>query len=155
MLQFIIKRLLQTLVVMWGITIIVFLILHMTPGDPVRVMLGDHITEDVVIATRAEMGFDQPLYIQYWRYLTGLLRGDWGRSIFFRQPSLNIILPAMVNTIYLTIATILVSLIIAIPLGILAGIKRGSVVDLFSMGFALLGQSMSPVWLGILLICYI
>ena len=152
MLRFIVKRLFYVILIMIGVSIIVFLLLYLTPGDPVQLLMGDTATPEMLEAKRVEMGFDQPLIIQFWRYFSGLLQGDFGTSIFFRRPCLELIIPALLNTLKLTAAVIVLTLIIAVPMGIIAGVKRGSGIDLFSMAFAMLGQSMAPLWFGILMI---
>lgn len=150
--NYILKRLVLVFVVLMGVSLIVFLIMHLAPGDPVRLMLGDTATEEQLAAMRVELGYDRPLIVQYFDYILGLITGDWGTSLFYKQPVLDLILGVLGNTLKLTASAMIVALIIAIPLGIVAGVKRGSAVDMVSMGFALLGQSLSPVWLGILLV---
>ena len=152
LLKYIAKRLLLALVVMLCVSILIFFILRLAPGDPVRLILGDTATEEQMEQKRIELGYDKPFWVQYGIYLTGLLRGDLGTSIFFHRPVAHLVFPAMSNTLKLTGSALLVALLIAVPLGIIAGVKRGSIIDVISMGFALLGQSMSPVWLGILLV---
>jgi peptide/nickel transport system permease protein len=99
-----------------------------------------------------KLGLDQPLHIQYWTYISGVLRGDLGSSLIYKLPVTELLGARLPNTGYLTLGTIIVGCLLAIPLGITAGANRGRFADLFCMFFALLGQSMSSMWLGVLLI---
>jgi len=137
---------------MFCISLILFSMLHLAPGDPVRLILGDTATEEQLEAMRVALGFDQPLMVQYFNYVSGLIVGDWGHSLFYRMPVMDMILPAIRNTGILAGAAFVVAMVIAIPLGVIAGVKRGSAGDVGAMGFALLGQSLSPVWLGIIMV---
>ena len=152
MAKFILKRLLYSIVVMLCISLLVFLLLRIGGGDPVRLFLGDTATEEQVEAKRVELGFDQPIFVQYGMFLGQLVRGDFGTSIFYNQPVLELIGPALLNTLKLTLAGMIFALLIAIPMGLIAGVKRGSVADVCATGVALLGTSLSPVWIGIVLI---
>ena len=115
-------------------------------------MLPDTATDEQVAAMEAEMGLDQPMVVQYLRYMAGVLTGDLGTSTAYRTDVGQIIVERFPATVQLTLATILVSLLISIPMGIIAGIKQGSVIDFLAMLFALLGQAMSTVWLAVLMI---
>ncbi|MHC1786498.1 MAG: ABC transporter permease [Christensenellales bacterium] len=150
MLKFIIKRLWHTVFVLIGVTILTFLLLQFTSGSPARLLLADTATEEQVYAKEEEMGLHAPLYVQYFRYFTGLLRGDLGTSYFFKIPNARLILDCLPATGYLTLVAMMIALLIAIPLGIIAGMKRGSFTDLSAMFFALLGQSVSGVVLGLI-----
>lgn len=133
-------------------TLLVFLILHLTPGDPARLMLPDGASEEAVQAVRKSLGLDRPLYVQYFQYLGGLLDGDLGTSLRFRQPNAEVIASYLPNTLRLAAAAIALAVLVGIPLGIIAALTRNSVWDLGSLTIALLGQSISPVVLGPLLI---
>lgn len=152
MFKFIIKRLLFAALVMLCVSFLTFFILRLAPGDPVCLILGDTATDEMMQAKRTELGYDQPFPVQYFIYLKGLLTGDLGTSVFYQKPVAQMLLPALAKTLMLTGTALVVALVIAVPLGIVAGVKRGSLTDVVSMSFALLGQSMSPVWLGILLV---
>ena len=152
MLTFILKRLAYCVLVVIGVSLISFLILHLAPGDPARLMLPDGASDAEVHDMQVELGLDRPLASQYLSYIGNAMRGDFGKSIFYKQSNIKIILEALPATIILTFSAMFVALIVSIPLGIIAGVKRGSMIDVGSMFFALLGQSMSPVWLGILMI---
>ncbi len=152
MLSFIAKRLAYCFLVVIGVSLISFFILHMAPGDPARLMLPDGSSDADVRAMQVELGLDKPLAVQYLSYMGRALQGDFGRSIFYKQPNIKIIFEALPATIILTFSAMLVALLVSIPLGIVSGVRRGSMIDVGSMFFALLGQSMSPVWLGIMMI---
>lgn len=151
-LKYVLKRLGQTVVVLVLVSILAFSLVHLAPGSPARMMLPDTATEEQVKAKEAELGLDKPLMIQYLNYIRGVFTGNLGTSSIYNTSVAKIIFSRLPNTLYLTFATIIVSLLIAIPIGIVAGIRQGSMVDFLAMFFALIGQSMSTVWLGILLI---
>lgn len=151
MAKYIFRRLAYCGLVLLGVSLIVFFILHLAPGDPVYLLVADGSPDEVLEAMRQKVGLDKPLYEQYWIFISGVLRGDLGESLFFQQKNLKIILQHLGPTAILTFSAVFVSLAISIPLGVFAGLKKGSMLDFFSMFLALLGQSMSPVWLGIML----
>jgi peptide/nickel transport system permease protein len=148
--RYLIKRLGQTVVVLFSVTLLSFVLVRMAPGNPARMLLPDDATETQVAEMEHELGLDQPLYMQYLKYIGGALRGDLGMSITYRTPVSSIIGKRLPATIQLTAASILVSLLISIPIGIIAGARQGSILDLGAMTFALIGQSMSTVWLAVL-----
>jgi len=149
--KYLFRRLAYCGLVLLGVSLIVFFILHLAPGDPVYLLVADGSPDEVLEAMRQKVGLDKPLYEQYWIFISGVLKGDLGESLFFQQKNLKIILQHLGPTAILTFSAVFVSLAISIPLGVFAGLKKGSMLDFFSMFLALLGQSMSPVWLGILL----
>ncbi len=150
--RYLLKRLGQTVVVLFCVSILAFALVRIAPGSPARMMLPDTATDEQVAAMEAEMGLDQPMVVQYLRYMAGVLTGDLGTSTAYRTDVGQIIVERFPATVQLTLATILVSLLISIPMGIIAGIKQGSVIDFLAMLFALLGQAMSTVWLAVLMI---
>jgi peptide/nickel transport system permease protein len=148
--RYLLKRLGQTVVVLFSVTILSFVLVRMAPGNPARMLLPDDASEAQVAEMEHELGLDQPLYVQYLKYMSGLLKGDLGMSITYRTSVSSIIGKRLPATIQLTAASILVSLLISIPIGIIAGARQGSILDLGAMTFALIGQSMSTVWLAVL-----
>ncbi|MFT4104508.1 MAG: ABC transporter permease [Lacrimispora sp.] len=154
MLKFIIKRLGYTIFVLFGVSILTFGLLKMTPGSPARLMLSDDATEEQIKEKEIEMGLDRPLAIQYVSYITGVVKGDLGDSLFYKMPNSTLIFQRLPATAYLTLVAMGIALLISIPMGIIAGVKRGSVIDLFAMIFALLGQSISGVVLGLIFILF-
>ncbi len=149
----IINRLFQLIPVVLGVTLIVFALMYFTPGDPVEVMFAGEsaATEADLERYRRELGLDQPFHVQYLRFLSGLLRGDLGMSLVQRQPVRDLILSRLPATVELTAAAILVSLLIAIPAGVIAAVRRYSAVDKVGTVGALLGVSMPDFWLGLVL----
>ena len=137
---------------MLGVVTVVFLIVHLIPGDPIEIMLGEQALAVDREALRHEMGLDKPIHLQYVAFLKGLVRGDLGQSLHTKQPVLTSIARRLPATIELAAAAMAVALLLAIPLGLLAAYKKDSLVDQGSMVFALLGISMPNFWLGPLLI---
>lgn len=137
---------------MLGVVTVVFLIVHLIPGDPIEIMLGEQALAVDKEALRHEMGLDKPIHLQYVAFLKGLVRGDLGQSLHTKQPVLTSIARRLPATIELAAAAMAVALLLAIPLGLLAAYKKDSLVDQGSMLFALLGISMPNFWLGPLLI---
>lgn len=150
--QYLLRRLSLLVPVVLGVVTIVFLIVHLIPGDPVEIMLGEEARAVDKQALRHELGLDQPIHIQYGAYLSRLVRGDLGQSIHTKRPVLESIMNRLPATIELALAAMVVALVLAIPLGIMAAYMKDSVVDHGSMVFALLGISMPNFWLGPLLI---
>lgn len=149
-LRFVLKRLGQTLIVLFCVSIIAFALIRIAPGNPARMVLGDAATDEQIAIMEESMGLNQPLYVQYFKYMSGLFHGDMGTSTTYKAPVSKIIFARFPATLQLTGATILVSLLISIPIGIIAGVKQGTAIDFGAMMFALMGQSMSTVWLAVL-----
>lgn len=152
MLRYILRRLWQSVFVLIGVSIIAFLLMRLTPGNPAALLLGDGATSEQIALVEAKLGLDKPLYEQYFIYMKNVCMGDLGTSIYFDKPNSELIAMRLPSTALLTSAAILLALVVAIPLGLIAGLKKGSFVDFLSMFFALVGQAMSPVWLGLVLI---
>ena len=128
--------------------------MHLTPGDPVEIMLGGvgHVSQADIELMRAELGLDRPLMQQYFAFVRGIVRGDWGTSIRARAPIKQLVLERLPATIELTLSAIFVSLLIGIPTGILSAIRRYSFLDQLSTLVALIGVSMPGFWLGLILV---
>jgi peptide/nickel transport system permease protein len=152
MTRYIIRRLALSLVVLIGVSILVFGLIHLAPGDPARLMLYDTAPEEEVQAMRKTLGLDQPLYLQYWLFLSKALRGDLGRSLYYKEPALRIILEHMPATAELTFAALLVSLAVAVPMGIVSAVRRDTVWDYAGMLLATIGQATPVFWLGLMFI---
>jgi peptide/nickel transport system permease protein len=150
--RYLLRRVLLLLPVTWGVSTLVFLLIHLTPGDPVEVMLGETALPAAKEALRLNLRLDRPLPEQYLRFLQGLLQGDLGMSLFSREPVLARLLKALPATIELAGAGLIVALIIALPLGVLAAVRQGSALDQGSRFMALLGVSIPNFVLGPLLI---
>ena len=152
LLRYIGKRILQTLIVVIVVTIIAFSLVRMAPGNPARLMLNEDASDEAVAAMEVYLGLDKPLPVQYFKYLSGLVQGDFGTSFSYRQPVLKLIGQTIGFTLRLSLLSTLLALCICIPLGIIAGSHRGKLPDFLSMFVALTGQSMSAVWMAVLLI---
>jgi len=150
--RFIFKRFLLAIPVIVGVSTLVFLLIHMIPGNPVEVMLGERALPADAERLRNELGLDRPLSIQYLNFLSGLARGNMGVSFFYRKPVLPAILERYPATLELTAASMCLALIIALPLGLLSARRPYSSTDRLSMLFSLFGATMPSFWLGPLLI---
>jgi peptide/nickel transport system permease protein len=150
---FVLRRLLQSLVVLLGVSFVVFFILHLT-GDPAAVLLPPEASADDIRRFREAMGFDDPFLVQYGRFLSGALQGDFGKSIRHGEPAFGLVLERMPATFELAGAALLIALVLSIPAGIVSAVRRNTVVDYVSTVLALLGQSMPTFWLGIMLILF-
>lgn len=148
--RFIIKRLSMTVIILFFVSIIAFGLIRIAPGNPAMLVLPDGAPEEAIRAMEVQLGLDQPLVVQYFRYIGDMLHGDLGTSIIYKIPVRDLIFQRLPATFKLTIITMIVCLLISIPLGIIAGCRQGTSVDFFATMFALLGQSMSTVWMGIL-----
>ncbi len=151
MLRFLARRFLLTIPVLLGVATLVFALIHLIPGDPVRSMLGDGAPEESVIELRGKLGLDRPLYQQYGIFLRDLARGDLGTSLRTNEPVVAAIAARMPATFELAGASMLIAIVIAIPLGIVAAAGAGTFVDHLATTLALIGISMPNVWLGPLL----
>src|SRR5438309_477501 len=151
MLGYVARRLVQSLGVLIGVSVIVFGLLHLT-GDPTRLLLPLEAREEDVRQLRALLGLDDPLWLQYLRFLGNAVRGDSGLSFKHQLPALPLIVQTLPATLHLTAAGLGLALVVAVPAGILAALKRNSVVDAVCSVGVLLGQAMPVYWLGLLLI---
>lgn len=154
MIAYLLRLLASVLLVSWVVGTLVFFLIHMVPGDPVAVMLGDWANPADEAALRAQLGLDQPLYAQYLHYLVGLLQWDLGQSLFFEQPVSSLIAQRFPMTLQLALMALLVAVLIAFPLGIWAAIRAGKWPDHLSMTVSLLGVSIPNFWLGPMLILF-
>ncbi|WVT76752.1 ABC transporter permease (plasmid) [Sinorhizobium chiapasense] len=152
MLRYILQRLMGMIVVMALVVTIVFVIVRVTPGDPAAVMLGPEATQEDIAALRTRLGLDQSLGLQYVYYIGQLLRGDLGQSIFLNQPVTSALAERAEPTFFLTLFSIVIACAIALPIGIYAAYKRGSLVDQAATTLAMLAASIPSFWLGLILI---
>ena len=150
--RYIVKRLGMMVILLFGLTFIVFGSLYLAPGDPAEIAAGASATVEEVERMRVYLGLDKPFLVQYVNYLLGLLRGDLGTSLMTRQPILDELLIRLPNTLNLAVSSMLFACIIGIPLGILAAIKKDSWLDNFLTTFSLVGISVPNFWLGAILI---
>lgn len=146
------KRLLSLIPVLIVVSIVIFSILHLTPGDPARAMLGSEAPPEQVAALRERLGLNDPLIMQYLSWIGGVLRGDLGESIFLRKPVLTAIIDNLVPTLQIATLGMVVALLLSIPFGTLAARHRGTALDRSVAGFTLLGMAVPSFVLGLLLI---
>jgi ABC-type dipeptide/oligopeptide/nickel transport system permease component len=149
---YLLRRVLLLVPVILGISAIVFALSHLIPGDPVMVLLGQEATPAEAARLRSVLGLDQPLPVQYAKWLARAVQGDLGRTLFGGQQVVDLLKVAVPATLELSIAALVVSLVVALPLGIVSAVRRGSAIDVASMFMALLGVSTPVFWSGILLI---
>jgi ABC-type dipeptide/oligopeptide/nickel transport system permease component len=149
--RYIARQLFQLVVVVIGISILAFTILHVL-GDPVLLLLPQNAGKEEFERYRHLLGLDKPLYVQYWKFASRAVTGDFGKSWYADTPAFKLVLERMPPTIYLTFAGLLVALLISLPLGILAALKRHTWIDNLCTGIAVAGQAAPLFWLGIMLI---
>jgi peptide/nickel transport system permease protein len=147
-LRYLIRRIVLTIPVLLGVATLVFSLIHLIPGDPAESMLGEGASPALVAELRTQLGLDRPLLEQYVRFMSGLTRGDLGTSIRTSQPVVTAILERVPATVELALAAMIVALAIALPLGIIAAVRQGTVADYAAMTAALAGISIPNFWLG-------
>jgi peptide/nickel transport system permease protein len=152
MASYIVQRLLQALVVLWGVSLIVFFLLRLAPSDPITLLLSETATPQQIAEARHELGFDRPVYVQYFLFMERALQGDLGRSLFYKEPALGVVLRSLPNTLLLGGIAFVLSVAVALPVGMVSALRRDSIWDYLGIGLALIGQATPPYWLGIMLI---
>ncbi len=151
--QYLLKRLLLSIPVLFGVSIVVFTIMHVIPGDPVQLMFaGTGASVEQKQAMRHSLGLDRPLPMQYLNYVAKAIQGDFGQSIHFKQPVMELIWERMPATIELTLASLFIALAVAFPVGVISALKRYTLIDHIAMTGATLGISLPTFWIAILLI---
>lgn len=149
---YLVRRLLLTLPVLFFVSVIVFSLINLIPGDPARVMLGEEASKEALSALRKEMGLDRPMYVRYMLWLNRVARGDLGRSVRDGRPVLDTLLLKLPVTIELAVTSLLVAWVIAIPAGVVAAWKQRTALDYAATSVALAGISIPNFWLGIMMI---
>ncbi|RKQ28668.1 ABC transporter permease [Oceanobacillus halophilus] len=152
MLKYTIQRLFSLIPILLVVAVIVFLLAHMTPGDPVTVLLGDEASEEAKAELRHELGFDLPVYTQFVNWFTGVVTGDLGMSFFLKKPVTEVFADYLGPTISLAIYAQIIAIVISLFLGVIAAKKRGTFTDQTVMGFSLLGISVPSFLVGLFLI---
>jgi peptide/nickel transport system permease protein len=150
--RYLIQRLSLVVFVLLGVTILVFLVTRLTPGDPARVLLGPRATEDDVARLRTNYGLDAPMYLQYVNWLGHVMRGDLGDSIQLHRPVLNEVLERFRATSILAAAAMLVSFTLGLGIGLLSALRANGPVDRVLMSLLLVGISLPPFWVGLILV---
>lgn len=151
MLRYLVRRVLLTIPVLLGVATLVFSLIHLVPGDPAQAMLGDGASAQDIADLRVSLGLDKPLFEQYVTFLKQAATGDLGRSFRTGQPVTTMIVERLPATAELAVAAMMVAVVIALPLGVVAAVWRGTAVDYGAMTFALAGVSIPNFWLGPLL----
>lgn len=149
--RYLMTRIIQSILLMLGVIVLVFFMIRLT-GDPARLMVPRDATPEQVEAFRETMGFNRPLAVQFIDYLSGIFQGDFGDSLNFRQPTLELILERLPGTIELAVAAMVLAIVVAVPLGILGGTSPGSFVDSIGRSVGLFGQVIPNFWLALILI---
>jgi ABC-type dipeptide/oligopeptide/nickel transport system permease component len=149
--RYLVRRLLLTIPVLLGVATLVFSLIHLVPGDPAQSMLGDSAPPEDVAKLRQTLGLDRPLVQQYKAFLGGVVKGDLGTSFRYGTPVTREIGSRLLRTMQLAVAAMAVAIVIAIPLGIIAAVRKGTAVDQAAMTLSLIGISMPNFWLGPLL----
>lgn len=151
---YILKRILSLIPVLFIVSVVVFLLIHLTPGDPASVMLGQDASKEQIEELREQLGFNLPLHQQYFSWIAGVFQGDLGTSYFMKEPVSEAIKDHLGPTLALAILAEIISLLIAIPIGILAARHRGSLIDQSVMGFSLAGMAVPSFLFGLLLMLF-
>jgi peptide/nickel transport system permease protein len=149
MLRYMAKRFLSMIPTFLLASVLVFSFMHMMPGDPAGVMLGDTATPEQVQALRVVMGFDRPIPVQFLRWFTGIMKGDFGQSIFFHVPVLQIIRERAETSLFVAILSMALIVIVGIPIGMISAVRYNSIADQTFSGAAMLAASMPTFWLGL------
>ncbi|MBO8127367.1 MAG: ABC transporter permease [Firmicutes bacterium] len=151
MFRYIVKRLLWLIPVLLGVTVLVFSIMHLSPGDPAKILLGPKATQEALEQLREELGLNRPLYIQYFTWLGNILTGDWGRSLQLKREVLPLVLDRFKATAILTMTSIIIATVIGVISGTVSATKQYSWLDRLGMLISLVGFCLPVFWLGILL----
>ena len=149
---FLFKRALQSLIVLFGALTLVFVLVRLAPGDPIIRMAGPNASLEEIEAMRKRLGFDKPIYVQYGIYLRNVAKGDLGTSVCYQRPAMDVVIEHLPATAQLALTSMVLAILITIPVGVFAAIKRGSLFDTITMTVSLFGQSVPSFWLGIVLI---
>ena len=153
-LRYILKRCLLMVPILIGISILTFFISNTIPGDPARLILGPKATPEGVEQLREEMGLNDPLYIQYGRYMVGLVQGDFGNSTYSQQPVIEDLKRYFPATLELTLFSMFLTILIGLPFGIISANKKDKLPDQITRLMALTGVAMPAFWLGIILLLF-
>ncbi len=154
MLRNIVQRFLEALLVLIGVALLIFFMLRIVPGNPIAVLMGEHVNTAVIERMTAELGLDQPVHVQFFRYLSGALHGDFGTSYSMGKPVSELMSDAFGNTLILALLAAVFAWVLGVISGIIAAVKKNSIIDHLFMGVSLLGVSM-PVFMTAMLLQYI
>src|SRR5712664_1306252 len=149
---YVLRRLWQSALTLVGVSVLVFVILRVVPGDPAKMLLTDGAPQSAVVELNRQLGLHEPLYVQYGLFLQSVFRGDFGQSFQYRAPALRVVVERLAATVQLALAALLITVGVGVSLGIVAAVRRGTGYDYASTVLAVLGQSLPNFWLGIMLI---
>ncbi|WP_346728958.1 ABC transporter permease [Lederbergia citrea] len=149
--SYILRRLGGLIPVLLGVTILVFSIMHLSPGDPAKIILGPKATAETIAKLNAQLGLDQPLYVQYFTWIGNVFTGDWGRSIQMKMDVLPLVVDRFSATLILTVCSALIAAVVGIGVGIISAYKKYSWIDRGLMLFVLVGFCLPVFWLGIIM----
>jgi peptide/nickel transport system permease protein len=149
---YVLRRLWQSALTLVGVSVLVFVILRVVPGDPAKMLLPDGAPQSAVDELNRQLGLHEPLYVQYGLFLRSVFRGDFGQSFQYRAPALRVVVERLAATVQLALAALLITVGVGVSLGIVAAVRRGTAYDYASTVLAVLGQSLPNFWLGIMLI---
>lgn len=152
--NYIIKRILQMIPVLFVISLVAFFVIRLVPGDPARLMLGEKATNEAIAALRLKLGLDQPLYIQYLKFMQGVFQLDFGNSLKFQRPVIELIVQRLPVTITLTILSTLFALVISVPVGYFAGMHKTGLFDRVTNVFTLMIIALPTFWVGLMLMIF-
>lgn len=155
MVSFVLRRFLAAIPVFLAVTFFVFSLMHLSPGDPVMMLLPDYATQEQIDEMRAAWGLDKPFFVQYLVFLGRAVQGDFGRSIVMGDPVTKLVLERLPATIELALVSLVLALVLAVPIGVLSAVKQNSIFDHLGMVGALFGISVPGFWLGIILIFFL
>jgi peptide/nickel transport system permease protein len=150
--RYVASRLIQLAIVLIGVSVVVFVTMHLLPGDVAQLLLGEHATNEQLQRLREQLGLDQPVWVQYGRFMQAALHGDLGISVQTNHPALDDVLTAFLVTLQLALASLLLASLFGIPIGVLTAVRRGSRLDVVVMTLTLFGVSMPIFWLGLMLL---
>ena len=150
--KYVAARLIQLVFVLFGVSVVVFLTMHLLPGDVAQLLLGDHATNEQLQRLREQLGLDQPVWVQYLRFMRGALTGDLGTSIQSNRPALDDVVAAFPVTLQLALVSLMLASLCGVPIGVLSAVWQGSRFDAVVMTLTLFGVSMPIFWLGLMLL---
>jgi peptide/nickel transport system permease protein len=149
---YVVRRLWQSALTLVGVSVLVFVILRVVPGDPAKMLLPEGAPQSAIEELNRQLGLQEPLYVQYGVFVQSVFRGDFGQSFQYRAPALQVVTERLMATVQLALAAMLITVGVGVSLGIVAAVRRGTGYDYASTVLAVLGQSLPNFWLGIMLI---
>ena len=149
---YVVRRLCQSALTLVGVSVLVFVILRVVPGDPAKMLLPEGAPQSAIEELNRQLGLQEPLYVQYGLFVQSVFRGDFGQSFQYRAPALQVVTERLMATVQLALAAMLITVGVGVSLGIVAAVRRGTGYDYASTVLAVLGQSLPNFWLGIMLI---